>query len=100
MNNSKTLFCSNACHSRFISPYKDKEEAKKARRNATKKWKFNCIIQTPPWADLDKIKEIYKNRPKGFEVDHIHPISKGGLHVEYNLQYLPKSANRSKGNKI
>ena len=49
---------------------------------------------------LNKIKEIYKNRPKGFEVDHIHPISKGGLHVEYNLQYLPKSANRSKGNKI
>ena len=99
-NHSIAQFCSNACHSRFISPYKNKEEAKKAKRTATKKWRFNCIIQTPPWADLDKIKEIYLNCPKGYEVDHIHPISKGGLHVDYNLQYLTISENRSKNNKI
>ena len=56
--------------------------------------------QTPPWADLDKIKEIYMNCPDGYEVDHIHPLSKGGLHVDYNLQYLTISENRSKGNKL
>ena len=56
--------------------------------------------QMPPWADLDKIKEIYKNRPKGYHVDHIHPISKGGLHVHYNLQYLPAIENIKKSNKI
>ena len=56
--------------------------------------------QTPPWADLDKIKEIYLNCPDGYEVDHIHPLSKGGLHIHYNLQHLPMSENRRKYNKI
>ena len=50
-----------------------------------------------------KIKEFYANKPEGMEVDHIYPI-KGktcsGLHVWWNLQYLPISENRSKSNKI
>ena len=58
------------------------------------------LKQTPKWADLNKIKEIYLNCPEGCEVDHIHPLSKGGLHVHYNLQYLSISENRSKGAKI
>ena len=56
--------------------------------------------QTPSWADLDKIKEIYSNCPEGYEVDHIHPLSKGGLHVHYNLQYLTIHENRVKYSKI
>tara|TARA_B110000495_G_C22543263_1_gene329281 strand:- start:91 stop:513 length:423 start_codon:yes stop_codon:yes gene_type:complete len=56
--------------------------------------------QTPPWANLDKIKEIFINCPKGYEVDHIHPLSKGGLHVDYNLQHLSISENRRKHNTI
>jgi|TARA_Y100000310_G_C20164300_1_gene570642 hypothetical protein len=56
--------------------------------------------QTPPWVDLEKIKEIYLNCPEGYEVDHIHPIDKGGLHIHYNLQYLPMSENRKKSNKL
>lgn len=58
---------------------------------------------TPTWANLDKIAEIYRNCPKGFEVDHIVPITGKnvcGLHVETNLQYLPMSDNRRKGNKF
>lgn len=35
----------------------------------------------------------------GFEVDHIKPLSKGGLHHEDNLQLLPKYLNGSKSNK-
>ena len=50
-----------------------------------------------------KVKEFYANKPDGMEVDHIYPI-KGktcsGLHVWWNLQYLPISDNRSKSNKI
>ncbi len=59
--------------------------------------------RTPPWADLDKIREIYLNRPKGYHVDHIIPLNGenvSGLHVHYNLQYLPAKENLSKGNKL
>lgn len=59
------------------------------------------LKQTPLWANLDKIKTIYINCPKGFHVDHIIPL-KGklvrGLHVETNLQYLPATDNLKKRN--
>ena len=56
--------------------------------------------QTPPWADLEKIKQIYINCPDGYEVDHKHPLSKGGLHIHYNLESIPKHDNRVKYNKL
>lgn len=59
--------------------------------------------RTPPWADLNKIKEIYNNCPEGYHVDHIHPLRGeliSGLHVENNLQYLPAIDNIKKGNRI
>ena len=34
---------------------------------------------------------------EGYEVDHMIPISKGGLHHQDNLCYLPALVNRSKG---
>lgn len=60
-------------------------------------------IATPKWADLDKIKEIYKNCPEGYHVDHIIPLTSGlvcGLHVENNLQYLTAKENAIKANKF
>lgn len=51
----------------------------------------------------DEIKAIYFACPEGMEVDHIHPLggkTASGLHVPWNLQYLPVSKNRSKGNRI
>ena len=56
----------------------------------------------PFWANKEEIKNIYKNRPKGYHVDHIIPLNGknvSGLHVPCNLQYLPALDNLSKGNK-
>ena len=35
-----------------------------------------------------------------FHVDHVFPISKGGLHVPENLQLLPAKLNLAKGNRV
>jgi hypothetical protein len=58
---------------------------------------------TPPWADLNRIKDIYQNCPEGYEVDHIIPLQGkfvSGLNIPINLQYLTTEENRKKGNRI
>ena len=58
---------------------------------------------TPRWSDLEKIKKIYINCPKGYHVDHIYPIQSEvvcGLHVSWNLQYLTSEENLRKGNSV
>lgn len=64
----------------------------------------------PPWANLQKIKELYimartlellDNIPR--HVDHIIPLQHPlvcGLHVETNLQILSESENKQKSNKF
>lgn len=57
----------------------------------------------PKWANLNKIREIYKNCPEGYVVDHIVPLNSNfvcGLHVEHNLQYLTSLENSIKNNSV
>jgi len=63
--------------------------------------------QTPSDADLEKITYIYQvcesmnqTSRENYEVDHIKPISKGGLHHQDNLQILEKILNNKKRAKI
>jgi|TARA_R110002051_G_C8429675_1_gene453258 hypothetical protein len=96
--------------------YNKSEKAKKTRKEwrnsehgnglikaALAKYKAKKLQSTPSWSDLEKIKEIYINCPKNYEVDHIIPLQGkivSGLHIPDNLQYLTIEENRRKGNRI
>ena len=77
--------------------------AKTAKRRAALKRAL------PKWADLNAIKEIYKQasllRAQGIDVhvDHIDPLQSDlvcGLHVETNLRIVPGKENLSRNNKF
>lgn len=58
---------------------------------------------TPKWCNVYEIRNIYQRCPEGFHVDHIIPLNNPlvcGLHVPWNLQYLPANENISKSNKF
>lgn len=66
---------------------------------------IKCL--TPPDADKAKLIWFYEEAKRltlftgiKHEVDHIIPVSKGGLHHHNNLQVLPWMQNRAKGAKI
>jgi hypothetical protein len=80
----------------------------KANINAkTYRYRTRKKNQMPDDADNQKILFFYKEAERLTEetgvihhVDHIIPISKGGLHHQDNLQVLTKKENLIKGNKI
>ena len=78
---------------------KDKINAHAAKRRA---WKLN---QTPIFTELksEKILMYYRIREylgKGWNVDHIIPLNKGGLHHPDNLQIVTKKYNLEKRDKL
>lgn len=77
---------------------------KKAQRKYNKTIQDKRIKQAlPKWANKKAIKKFYKNRPDGYEVDHIVPlrgVNVSGLHCIENLQYLLCADNRKKSNKF
>lgn len=92
--------CSVICSGKARTLHKTPHDKKMANRAHFMKYYMKRKAQTPPDADFDKIKEIYLNCPAGYEVDHIIPVSKGGLHHQDNLQYLTISENRRKSNSL
>ena len=68
-----------------------------------------CKEATPVWADLAKIKTVYREaaamRKAGLDVhvDHVYPLRGSlvcGLHVHNNLQIISASENLEKGNRL
>lgn len=73
------------------------------QRALVRKRRLACKQACPGWVDKRAVSEIYRNCPKGCWVDHIHPLHGEnicGLHVPWNLQYLPFKENIIKGNKF
>ena len=76
------------------------EEQRKINRMSFMKYYMKKKSQTPADADHELIKEIYTNCPDNMEVDHIIPVSLGGLHHQDNLQYLTSDENKRKSNRV
>lgn len=99
---AKSLTCSNKCATIWkkenVWATAEEQKAKKSEAQSRYRAKKYRVISED--ADPNKIREFYKNRPEGYEVDHIIPLSKGGKHHEDNLQYLTKEENRKKGSKL
>lgn len=85
---------------KFRQKYPEIIRANSALRRA------RMLKAVPTWLkkeDLQLISSFYRNCPPGYHVDHIEPLagnSSCGLHVIWNLQYLPMHDNLSKGNRI
>lgn len=92
----KAKFCSNACWD--VVQYKGIEN--KRQKGAIRRARIYNATPILSEDEQKRINEIYKNRPIGYEVDHIIPLCKGGLHHPDNLQYLTITENRRKGSKI
>ena len=89
------------CCSKYQKSYQKTHKKEQVYRSALRRAREKQA--TPPWADLDKLKEIYKNCPEGYHVDHIFPLTNKlicGLHVPENLQYLKALDNLCKSNKF
>ena len=74
---------------------KDKRNASLAKHRARK------LNQTPLNANMELIQFYYTVAVtlKDYQVDHIKPLFKGGLHHEDNLQLLEASLNQQKRDK-
>lgn len=95
----ETKFCSHTCSSdhRYLGEYHKRKmlNAVAAKRRANMR---NASVDLTE-DEKNRIMSMYLNCPKGYEVDHIIPISKGGKHHADNLQYLTITENRKKHNK-
>lgn len=82
-----------------VSDYAVRNDEARNYRNAQKaKYTASKLNATIPGYE-EELKEFYKHRQEGYHVDHIVPLSKGGVHAPWNLQYLPAKDNLTKSNK-
>lgn len=94
-NSARSDGVNSHCKICVLDTRRDYQREYQKRRKALK------LDRIPSWADLEKIKEVYKKCPEGCHVDHIVPLQGklvSGLHVENNLQYLTATENLHKSN--
>lgn len=72
-------------------------------RARTAAYRARRVQATPPWVDLKGMQFLFDLCPKGYHVDHIHPLCGEtfcGLNVPWNLQFLPAAVHYRKGRKL
>ena len=89
--------CSNKNNSEWYKTPRGKAACN--NKNAIRRSQKRTQTQFFWTANENLIDQIYSNCPKGYQVDHMFPLSKGGDHHESNLCYLPKKVNISKRDK-
>tara|TARA_B110000211_G_C13925747_1_gene484867 strand:- start:230 stop:775 length:546 start_codon:yes stop_codon:yes gene_type:complete len=94
------FFCSHACSAADRDLGSEHRTAMRTLRSARRRANLHKASEGLTPEETEQIRQIYLNRPEGYEVDHIIPLSKGGKHCPDNLQYLTVQENRSKGYKI
>ena len=105
---SDAIYCSNKCQRNYEhnQRWPDEEEyllwRKSNNRESVARYEARKKSQTPEQTPEERkeIQHFYNDCPPGYEVDHIYPVSKGGLHVISNLQYLPELENKRKNDKV
>ena len=99
---NRPVYCSDECNPNRLKLTTEQKKHRHAamHREAWQRYQAKLKNQTPPDVDKKALQEFYLNCPEGYEVDHIIPVSKGGLHCLSILQYLTISENRRKSNKI
>lgn len=86
----------NKANPEYLARRRHNEANRRARR----------LQATPGWLTpehKEQIKQLYINCPPDHHVDHVIPLkgnSVSGLHVPWNLQWLPGIVNRVKSNKV
>ena len=96
----RAKYCSCKCSS--AARYKGKFHKRSMRNKHAATRRARLKNQAPELTKEENmlLSIIYENCPNGFEVDHIIPLAKGGLHHPNNLQYLSMVENRKKGSKL
>jgi len=101
VNDGDCINCKRTNHQIYKKNNRAKQNAHDAKRRARK------LDQTPPDADFEAIEKIYeeakrleKETGEPYHVDHIKPLSKGGLHDVKNLRPITAEENLRKGAKI
>jgi 5-methylcytosine-specific restriction endonuclease McrA len=89
-------YCSSSCSQK--SRYLGEDHKRRIRNEIASRRRARLLNQTPKLTkeEKQKLQEFYLVCPKGYEVDHIQPIAKGGLHHPDNLQILTMKENRKK----
>ena len=69
------------------------------------RYRARKLNQTPDmnkseWAEIEGLYMYNEIMPKVWHVDHVDPLSKGGLHHPSNLQILSDHDNHTKGDRI